>query len=497
MKTGFVNIAGKAGALPTGRRSYLRRALVPSIFVGLAASGCRLLEHEVLTPSATAPLKVFVAVDNSSSYGMDSTRVRRASAPDAFAASKRRLRGVLESALDHGDEIVGVVPFTDQPVPELINEISSGSIQVDSTRMDNLRAEVNLILDDLELRPSSVAHRTAFGPVQEAALERFSETGTPLQQRILILLTDEIGSEAPGEISPESFRHAYVLVLRADHRGELRLEPNARLGALVGGELGASEDVDAATYVDAVREAYREATPVRVTRLRTDRVVLVLVGLAVAVFLGKLLIVRRNARRTAARAARRTARIDSTFFSRQIGAIVVNASNLELPAAPEDYVVDDGAAHVEEVVQNHDGRVQLVLNLEPEPGEHKLVVQARTGAVSTSFAVPPRPQKEEVYAHLARVTDLGRPKSTALHAHEVELLAGRFAGIGASLRAKRKGGDLILRRRRGRVRIDGIEIDNRHTLELSETLARTVLLDLEDENEMLELTVTTKGGLPS
>ena len=462
---------------PTGRRRYLRRALVPALLVGLVA-GCRLLEHEVAKPAAASPLQVFVAVDHSSSYGVDSTRVRRSSAQQTFAAAKRRLRDVLGAELKHGDELVGVVPFTDEEMADLSNRIPSGSIRIDSTRTADRDAEVNLTLDGIELRPPTDNYRTVYGQAQEAALDRFVQLGTPLDQRLVIFLTDELGSEAaPGsEVPPEAFRHAYTLVFRATPSGALRLTPNDLLAELVAGE-----DSDAAGYIEAVRTAYRAANPVAVTTMRIDRVAYMALVVVLAGLGARRLIVRR---RTVARAPR----LENAFFSAQAGAVVLDAANLVLPEQPTDYVVDGGAVQVSEVRRLDNGRVHIVFADAPAPGDHLLQVQTSAGPLSHAFDVLPSRRAEVYELSIARVTDLAHPRSMKLGTTEVELLEG--FGLKSSLLARREGDRLVLRPRGGRVRAeDGAEIVGHRTLLLSDVLSRTLVLDLEDEHETVELSL--------
>jgi hypothetical protein len=451
---------------------------VPALFAAVLATGCGLLEEEVWQPAPSAPLDLFVGVDNSWTYGVDSARVRRAAAPDAFAASKRRLFDVLASVLAHGDEIVGIVPFTDERVPELGNRIPSGRMQIDSTRKADLHAELNMVLDGIQLRPPTERYATVYGQVLDAALVRFGELGTPPEQRLILVLTDEIGSEAVqgSEVPPEAFRQAYVLVFRAAPSGELSLTPNARLTELVpvGG-------VGAEAYIEAVRTAYREGHPVRVMEKRFDRMAFIAVLLLLATAGAGLHFVRR-------RRAARAPRLDGAFFSPQAGAVVVSATNLDLPTTPVDYLVDGGATPVTEV-RRLDGRVHLVLGEELPPGPHRLVVQAPTGPFSAVFSVQPRPRQEAYQLSVARVTDLANPRSMPLDGQEVEVLDG-FPGIKTSLRAKREGSDLVLRTRRGRARAeDGTEILGRRTVDLGEAMSRAIIMDLEDDRETIELTV--------
>ena len=462
----------------TGRRSWFRGGLVPSLLVVVVASGgCSLFQEEVPEPPSSAPLKVVVAVDNSASYGLDEDGERHNDDSEIFDEARQYFLDRLLGVLQDGDDVIGVFPFTDEAISALTNVISDdGIIRVDSAQ--EYQDELIQTLNDIELRPElrDTSYITEYRPVLAAAARQFQRVQKP-SQRLVLLLTDVHGSLAPqgSDVSPEDFRDAYVLVMRATPTGTLETTANELLQELAG------EDVALAAYVDAIRAAYRESNPVWVTRIRTDSVVFSIALLPALATLVVIVLVRRRTAAGRRRAAARRPRLDSVFYNPGLKIVVVNGHNL--PKAPVDYIIDDGDVGVDKV-EPRTGRVHLRVATRLTSGPHTLLVPT-VSKEATTFSSPP----QEVYRlSVARVDDPRNPKSIDLQTDWVHLL--KQLGLDTLLQVRQRANKLEMRTTRGKVKVNYGDVNANHAFNLEE---EKHLLELVDENNTLILLTITRS----
>lgn len=352
-------------------------------FCLLASTGCQLIYTEEQEPADRAPLYFYIAVDNSFSYGLPKQGRRVRPPQEVFEGAKNALYRQLidQGVFQEGDYIVGISPFTDEPVGSIVNYLTSGPIEI---RPENLQSLSTVLLDNLEkIKLRSVQargdYKTYYRNVLDQARSEFQKLKAIPDQQVGIILTDERGTEFEGapELPPEKypFYHVIKLEAKAVGNGALTLTPDERLK-----EVASQKDARIAEYVAAIRNQYKRLNPVSVNQLNWLSVGLV----ALTLFILALVWPKLAKSQGRDWRWRKQAPSLAPTFNPSNGRIYLQPERLQLPSVRDRYWLDTGGELKNPNPQG--GWIEPAETL--QPGHYEITVQPDKGRpVKGSFTV--------------------------------------------------------------------------------------------------------------
>lgn len=368
------------------RKSGLSIALLA--FCLLASTGCQVLYTQEEIPSARAPLYFYIAVDNSLSYGLPKGARRTRSTQEVFDAAKNALyRQLLDQGVfQEGDWLVGISPFTDEPIERIENYLTGGPMEI---RADNLRSLSTVFLDHFEkikLRPVSRQgdYRTYYRNVLDKARRDFERLDALASQQVGIVLTDERGSEFgdAAELPPEKYQSYHVIKLeaKATGNGALATTADERLA-----EFAPQKDAPIATYVEVIRTRHKELHKDTVYRLSWLRLAGLLLLLVALVFGWKAIAKSLNRDWRGRSLAPRLL----ASFNPADRRIHLRPERFQLPNVPSQYWLDKGGA-----LKNPNPQTGWIETSEAlAPGIYNITVQPDKGSpIHGSFTVSSTPK---------------------------------------------------------------------------------------------------------
>lgn len=456
-----------------------------SFLVSLMVPGCGFFEYSEEVFPDTSPQVFYIAIDNSTSYGLPPEGDRIQPSPRVFDAAKDFLRSDLTGTiLKHGDLIIAITAFTDESVLALVgaNALTGGPILVDSSAVLELDGQLSDVFSGIKGRTDTDTYTTYYRNVLDVALREFDQNEISENQRLVLVLTDERGSEAaPGTDLPLADYRQYPLVkLTAEARGGGRLlvTPNAVLAEIA----GTDEPLNTADLVGHLRDRWRLSNPIEVTRIHGTRLGILIVTALFAV--GTILY---QARRHGA--IDTTPRIDA-HYNPSAGTIVVAAPFSELPTDPLDYILHDGQYRVSAVeLGESDGRAYLTPDPPLEAGPVKLVVHTRSaGELRTTLSVAEPPRESRYAVSVSRLSSESHQLTQVLDRTEVNLLDG--LSDAGKLLAHREGKELVIRLEGPIQHADGTTPVHPDRYQLSQALSHPIMYFIEDGRDGVRILVT-------